>query len=103
MSKLLQKISQDFDAKYGANDVQRLSQPQITELLYRHDVIKLRQEVQNYLKLKQSLWLLFDNIDKGWPTHGVQAADLIIVRTLVEATRKIENELRKHKVDTYTI
>jgi hypothetical protein len=76
----------------------------LTELLYQHDVARLRQEVISYLRFKDSLWLLFDNLDKGWPTHGIRPEDLIIIRTLIEAARKIEQELsRRGGVVAHTI
>jgi hypothetical protein len=93
ISTLLQRIRQGFNAMYDTTGVRRLSEAQLTELLYQHDVARLRQEVSAYLKFKDSLWLLFDNLDKGWPTHGIRREDLIILRALIEAARKIEQEL----------
>jgi hypothetical protein len=80
-----------------------LSQAQITDLLYRHDVAQLRTRVYEYLKFKEEVWLLFDNIDKGWPTHGLKAEDLVIIRTLIDATRKIERELGRAEIPAHTI
>lgn len=103
MSTLLQRIRQDFDATFPSGRVTRLSQAQVTELLYRHDVPQLRTQVITYLKFKESLWLLFDNLDKGWPTHGIRREDLILIRTLLEATRKLERELLSHGVEAHTL
>jgi hypothetical protein len=103
MSTLLQRIRQDFDARYGTPGMGRLSQAELTELLYRHDVAGLRQEVIAYMRFKDSLWLLFDNLDKGWPTHGVEAEDLVIIRSLTEAARKIERELSSRGVEAHTV
>jgi hypothetical protein len=103
MSVLLQRISDDFHATFPSGKITRLSQAKLTELLYRHDVARLRRDVIVYLKFKDSLWLLFDNLDKGWPTHGIKPEDLIILRTLVEATRKIERELSREGIAAHTI
>ena len=81
----------------------RLSTPEVTELLYVHDVSALRKNVSEYLNLKKSLWLLIDNLDKGWPTHGVEGEDLLIIRALLEATRKLERQLRREDFDCRTL
>ena len=96
MSSLLQHVSQEIQTRYpDEKSGVRLSGPELTEVLYVHDVANLRKQVTDYLRLKNSLWLLFDNVDKGWPTHGIQGEDLIIIRTLLEATRKLERQLRR--------
>ncbi len=103
MSYLLRDISAEYESQFGGTGHTALSVPQITDLLYRHDVGRLRREVQEYLQFKEELWLLFDNIDKGWPTKGVKSEDLVIIRTLIEATRKIERELSSKGVGTHTV
>ena len=57
----------------------------------------------DYMKHKGVLWLLFDNIDKGWPTLGLQHEDLVIIRSLIDATRKIERQFGKHELEVHTI
>jgi hypothetical protein len=103
VSVLLQRIRDDFNARYERGSVTRLSQAQVTELIYRHDLSALRREVVAYLGFKESLWLLFDNLDKGWPTHGIRREDLIILRTLLEATRKLERELSNYGIDAHAV
>ena len=103
MSYLLRDITSEYESQFGGQGGTALSVPQITDLLYRHDVGKLRKEVQEYLQYKEELWLLFDNIDKGWPTKGVKSEDLVIIRTLIEATRKIERELSSKGIGTHTV
>jgi hypothetical protein len=67
----------------------------VTELLYTHDLRRLRQKVTEYLDFKESVWVLFDNLDKGWSTQGVDVIDAIVLRCLVDAGRKLEREFRK--------
>ena len=43
ISTLLQRIRQGFNAMYDTTGVRRLSEAQLTELLYQHDVARLRQ------------------------------------------------------------
>jgi hypothetical protein len=103
LTRLLHHIGEDFQARYGGSSDLSLSQAQITDLLYRHDVVQLRTRVYEYLKFKDELWLLFDNIDKGWPTHGLKPEDLVIIKTLIEATRKIERDLTRANIPAHTV
>lgn len=57
----------------------------------------------SYLKFKEAMWLLLDNLDKGWPPTGLRAEDLVILRTLLEATRKIERELMRAGLQGHTV
>jgi hypothetical protein len=103
LSTLLQHITDDYQARYGQEVGRTLSQQEITHLLYRHDVNELRSRVVDYLRLKDSLFILFDNLDKGWPTHGLSATDVAIVRALLEATRKLERQLDRREVKSSTL
>jgi hypothetical protein len=66
-----------------------------TQLVYSHDVRLLRRQVSKYLEHKQSVWVLFDNLDKGWSTQGVDAVDAMVLRCLIDAGRKVERDMRK--------
>jgi hypothetical protein len=103
MTLLLQRISADYAEKFGAQPNRRLSEPQLTELLYRHDVPALRNAVIDYLEFKEGVWVLFDNLDKGWPTHGLKHEDLLIVRCLLDATRDLERQLQRRQIDFETV
>jgi len=89
------RISDDYRTRYGTGGDQRLTTNQVTELLHRHDLAKLRDKISKYLERKEAVWILFDNIDKGWSTQGVDEIDAIVLRCLVEAGRKIEREMRR--------
>ncbi len=103
MSKLMENLAKSFNQKYGNATNISLSTPEITDLLYKSDIWKLRQNLAKYLKNKNKVWLLFDNIDKGWPSSGLQHEDLIIIRTLIDAARKIQREFVKQKIEVYPI
>ncbi|NGM88502.1 hypothetical protein G5B35_14400 [Parapusillimonas sp. SGNA-6] len=92
MSMLMEKIYSEYQSKYGTAMGVSLSSPEVTELLYRHDVRQLKTTLGSYLQHKRVLWLLFDNIDNGWPTSGLQHEDLLMIRALIDATRKIERQ-----------
>ncbi len=99
---LTQRIAEDFEAGGGTSARgQSLSSGQVTELLYKHDVGRLRRQVMEYLEFKDSLWILFDNLDKGWPPHGVTAEDVLTLRCLIEALGKIEQQLDRRDIEAH--
>ena len=103
MSKLIQNISNNYQAKYASTDKASLSTAQITELLYVHHLERLRGQLETYLKFKESVWILFDNLDRGWPARGIRPEDVTILRCLEDATRKIERQLHAHGIETHTL
>lgn len=97
--KLTERIADDFGAspvvKAGKSS---LSRADITELLYRHNLAALRDAVVAYLEQRDDLWILFDNLDKGWRAHGIQPEDVLTLRSLIEAMAKLERELSKRGI-----
>lgn len=98
VSMLLQRIKDSFLKFFSDNSSTRLSRSQITELIYTHQIRELRDALVHYLSLKESVCILIDNLDKGWSTFGVSKEDLIILRTLLDASRKIENHLNGQNI-----
>lgn len=103
MLALVHRISEDFTAKCDAEQIKYLSANEVTQLVFKHDIPRLRAELIGYLAHKKQVWILFDNIDKGWPTRGVEANDVIILRALLDATRKLEQMLVKHEIEVRSI
>lgn len=103
MSRLLARIEDEYVKAYGSERNQMLTSAQITGLLYDTDVRDLEAKLVDYLQFKDCVWILFDNIDKGWSSRGIQGEDLIIVKALVEATRKIERLLQRRDIDAHTL
>lgn len=103
MSSLIEKVNAEYQLKHGTKEEVRLSSAQVTELLHKHDVRKLKDVLIRYMENKGVLWLLFDNIDKGWPTTGLERNDLLIIRALIDATRKIEREFGKKSLTIHAI
>lgn len=100
---LVHRIINEFEEKYGFDAKPYLSVGEVNQLIYKHNIPSLRDQLVDYLKNKGSVWILFDNIDKGWPTRGVSKTDIIILRSLLEATRKIERFFQKESIDIVTI
>ena len=92
---LSQRLTEEYKARHGTHNAQRLTSAEVTELLYTHDLRELRRTVSKYLEHKQSVWILFDNLDRGWSTHGADVIDAVVLRCLVDAGRKLEREMRK--------
>lgn len=92
---LSQRISEQYLQRYGKEDGRKLTTQEVTELLYTHDIRTLRDRVSDYLENKESVWVLFDNLDKGWSTQGVDVIDSISLRCLIDAGRKVEQQMQK--------
>ncbi len=71
----------------------------LAELVYGGDIRTLNDAVADYLTAeKEEVWFLIDNLDKSWATRGATPEDVLIVRGLLEATRKLERQLDKRGV-----
>lgn len=103
ISSLMDSIVNEYQRAFGNEKNVSLLTPQVTELIYRHDLHKLLSALTQYLKFKDELWVLFDNLDKGWPTTGLEETDLVIIRTLIDATRKLQREMNKVEVNAFFI
>jgi hypothetical protein len=86
---LTQRITDDFPDESSKDSVRFLSSAEITSLLYKHDLGQLRDFIVDYLKLKDGVWILFDNLDKGWPTHGLTPDDVLTIRCLLDAIYRL--------------
>jgi len=99
--RLTSKITDDFELKKSNGKInERLSSGEITNFLYKHDINKLRNNLLNYLDKKENLWVLFDNLDKGWPPNGITKDDVISLKCLLDAMRKIQKEFNRKKFET---
>lgn len=103
MLQLIDIIAELFREKYQGRQEVRLNQKEVTELLYLHNLRELRDALEDYLQFKKEIWILFDNLDKGWSTHGVSEADLLMMRSLLDASRKLEQSFDSQGIDCHTI
>lgn len=72
--------------------------PRLTQVVYSGDFRQLTDAVVRYLRTKTSVWLLVDNLDKGWPVKGTSSEDVLIVRALLDATRKLQHQLEAQRI-----
>ena len=91
------RLATQFDA------LTELTSGRVTEVLFTTEIPQLEKAVSDYLAHKSKVWMLIDNLDKGWPTRGASPEDILIIRTLLEATRKIQQQLEKHGVAMHSL
>lgn len=100
---LSQQLIQDFRRRFGTTSNQRLTTAEVTELIHKRNIRDIRETLSAYLAFKDSVWLLFDNLDKGWSPHGLTTGDVMILRCLIDAARKIQRELQAEEHDFHCI
>jgi ABC-type cobalamin/Fe3+-siderophores transport system ATPase subunit len=75
----------------------------ITEAIYKTDISDLTSVLLETLSSYDGVWILIDNIDKGFPTHGLQQEDVFTIRCLLEATRKLQVSLESRRIECNTV
>jgi hypothetical protein len=71
----------------------------LTQVIYSGGFREFNEAVSEYLRTKNAVWLLVDNLDKGWPVRGTTPIDILIVRSLLDATRKLQHQLEANNVE----
>jgi len=107
-SERMQWLIEDLESRFfqGQNQGKAnvtLTRADVTEFLYTHDIRQLQTKVFEYLKLKDGLWILVDNLDKGWPPTGLEADDLLLIRSLVDASNNLRRQLAKKDVESHSV
>lgn len=102
-SERLDRVLQHVEVNLGkrpelAGGNAALSNPTVIEVLHSVDLKQLQTLVEEYVKHKEGVWILVDNLDKGWPATGVTEDDTRIIRCLQSALHKIEKPLRRADV-----
>ena len=72
----------------------------ITGFLYSNEIAVLGDAIREYVSHeKTSIWLLVDNLDKGWPVRGADTTDIVVVHSLMEASRKLQRSFDDAGID----
>jgi len=95
LSALSQRLSEEYQRRHPGKGENSISSEEVSNILYAHDIRNLKERISKYLEKKESVWILFDNLDKGWSTQGVDVIDATVLRCLIDAGRKIEREMAK--------
>ena len=93
--KLSDHLAESYLKKFGEEVDTKVSSQNLTEILYTHDLKKLKDLVSKYLEHKGNVLVLFDNLDKSWSTKGVDSIDSTTIRCLIDAGRKVERDMQK--------
>ncbi len=96
-------LSQEYRRRHKATSGQRITTDEVTELVHSHNIRALREALSKYLNFKKSVWLLFDNLDKGWSVPGPSHTDILILRCLIDASRKVQREMQREGHDFHSI
>lgn len=99
---ILSRIAGEFQIRFskGSSRV-RLRDEDVNSLIYRHDLPVLRREIFDYLQCRGGLWILVDNLDRGWPATGLTPDDAMILRALVEAIKRLAKVLRERNISGF--
>lgn len=92
-----------FKERFGNVKEQRLTSAQVTELVHKHNIRDVREALSSYLEYKEGVWVLFDNLDKGWSAHGLSDEDVTILRCLIDAARKVQRQMQSNDHDFHCI
>lgn len=77
---------------------------EITALIHRKPIRELNDAITTYLMAgKRDVWLLIDNLDKGWAVQSAHSEDILLLRALLEATRKLQRQFESRDVDLFSV
>ena len=71
----------------------------LTNEMYEDHIPKLREHVASFHDAFDTIYILADDLDKGWPPRRVESHDASMIRHLIESLGRIRRELKKKKVD----
>ncbi len=97
-SERLLRLVEDITSRYEKFP-EIVKTTQVTELIYTHDIRNLYDSLLDYLASKDEIWVIVDNLDKGWPVKGATDEDILILRSLLSATRKMQREWEKRNIE----
>ena len=92
---LSSRLAEDYGTQFGSKEGVRLTSSEITAIVHSSAIRKIETLVSRYLRHKEAVWVLFDNLDKGWSARGLATGDIIILRCLIDAARKIQRQMRR--------
>ena len=101
--RLLKLVSQIEDRRKATLPLPS-STGEITQLIHIRDIRKLNDALTAYFSLtRRDIWLLFDNLDKGWPVRAARSEDILLLRCLLEATRKLQRQFESRAVELHAV
>lgn len=98
---LINEVTENFSKTNSNNDGSplQLTDAQITSLIYKSPIRNVHKSISDYLKRKNEVVVLIDNVDKGWGSTGIGTDDLIILHSLIAALERIQKLFVKSQVN----
>lgn len=93
--RMLQLINRIIQRSQGLNS-SNLTRPQIVNVVYKNDIAELKKALVGYLSGGKKVWILVDNLDKGWYATGVDDLDVAMLRSLLDASQRVRRDLRNY-------
>ncbi len=103
LRELSSHVSDEYYAKAQKYNDGRLTSDEITEVLHSRNIKELRGNISRYLEYKAGVWILFDNLDRGWNVPRPTTSDILILRCLMDAGRKIQREMQREGHDFHCV
>ena len=103
LANLAESVTDEFRARFGDDPSPHLSADDITQIVHAGSLRNLRQTVSKYLDYKNGVWVLFDNLDKGWALPGPSATDILMLRCLIDGARKCQRDMQGAGHDFHSI
>lgn len=75
----------------------------VNESIWSGDLKPLTETLGKYLHYKNEVWILVDNLDKSWPPMGATAHEILVLRCLLEASRKLQRHLERLRAPSRTV
>ena len=95
LADLSESVVDEYQSQFGPDERQRLTADQVTEIIHSNSLRELRQRISKYLEFKKGVWILFDNLDKGWSIPGPSQADILMLRCLIDGARKCQRDMQQ--------
>jgi hypothetical protein len=99
LTTLSEKLGSLYIEKFGTERKETISTGEITSLIYQGEMHRLTNPLLEYLQNKDDVWVLIDNLDKSWSTSGVSKEDVLIIRCLIDAAKKLQREFKRKNQD----
>ena len=100
-------VSADFTARLeeaisalidGIKSREGLQLDELTNVMFEEKIPDLRDAIIDFGDQYDDVYLLFDDLDKGWPPQQLEKHDVMLIRHLIESFRRIQRELRRKKI-----
>lgn len=71
---------------------------ELTNIMFEEKIPELRDAIVDFSDQYDDIYLLFDDLDKGWPPQQLENHDVMLIRHLIESFRRIQRELKKKNI-----